>query len=142
VKRFSHTIEIAASPEDVWETLVDLEGWSEWNMLDARAPDGIAVGKTLKLGIKLGNARMPARATLSEVSPGIALTWRGGIPGVFHAIHGFDLSSAEEGCKVIHHEIFRGAMVGVALRALGPDPASRYRIVNEGLKRVVESANG
>jgi hypothetical protein len=139
VKRFAHTIAIAASPDEVWDVLVDLDGWSLWNILEARAPRGLEVGAPLRLSIDVGRMRVPARATVVAIAPSSELCWQGGVPGLFHAVHGFSIEKTGAGVAVTHHETFRGALVTVLLRLfVGDDPESRYRQVNEALRDVVE----
>jgi hypothetical protein len=123
-----------ASPAEVWEVLLDTARWGEWNTLLAEVPEGFETGAPLSLVIRLGGLHIPARARLIAVEPERQLVWKGGVPGLFRARHGFDLAPALDGGTVIrHHETFWGMLHRPLLRALGERQRQVYRRVNEGL---------
>ena len=81
--RFEHVIAINASPERVWEILVDVEHWpGRIPTVDRveRLDDGpIAVGAKTRLA----QPKLPEGVwTVTELTPGSAFTWTSTSPGV------------------------------------------------------------
>jgi uncharacterized protein YndB with AHSA1/START domain len=76
------SIDVAASPDRVWEVLVDVERWPEWTdsvssvrLLDAGP---LAVGSR----VEISQPRIPTgRYTVTALEPGSAFTWEQRQPG-------------------------------------------------------------
>lgn len=135
-----HTHETPAPPAEVWAVLLDLDGWTRWNTLTARAPQGIAVGSPLALGIRLGPLTIPASARFVRVEPERHLIWQGGVRGVFRAVHGFDLQpTASGGTRIRHHEDFAGLLHRPMLAVLGQRQRDVYGLVNRRLAAEAEA---
>lgn len=137
-------VEVDASPAVVWRHLVDLPGWSAWNHLSPQAVGVPEAGGTMRLVIPgpLG-LRVPSAVCMEEVTPEHALVWSGSlpVPGLFAAVHGFDLEALPGGrTRIVHHETFRGLLVRPLLWLLGARGGARHRAVNEALKAVVEAS--
>ena len=79
----STTVDIAASPERVWEVLVDIERWSEWTDTVTwvrRLDDG-----PLRSGsrAKISQPKIPeTEYVVTELEPGQSFTWVATGPGV------------------------------------------------------------
>ena len=136
--------ETEASVETVWRVLMDFDRWATWNTLAARAPAAAVAGAPLRLWLKTGvgpGIFLPAR--FDRVEPGRFLTWKGGVPGLFHARHGFDLEALEGGgTRIRHHETFSGMLHSPVVRALGDRQVRTYRRVNERLAAAALSLDG
>ncbi|MEZ4239139.1 MAG: SRPBCC domain-containing protein [Myxococcota bacterium] len=116
-------------PAAVWAALIDLPAWDRWNMVTATAPAGLVAGEDLHLRIPLpGGRRLPARARLVAVETERALRWRGGPRGVFVGEHGYRLSPAEGGTRLVHEEVFSGVAAGLVTRLLGLDDRAYGRV--------------
>ena len=98
--RFEHVIAINASPERVWEILVDVEHWpGRIPTVDRveRLDDGpIAVGAKTRLA----QPKLPEAVwTVTELTPGVAFTWTSSSPGVrIAASHAVE--PAPDGCRL------------------------------------------
>ncbi|TNE90665.1 MAG: SRPBCC domain-containing protein [Deltaproteobacteria bacterium] len=135
-----HTLETSATPAQVWAVLEEVTSWHAWNTLTAEAPDGLVVGGRLSLGIRIGGLTIPAKAVFTQVEPERFLVWKGGVPGLFRAVHGFDLSPTESGgTRIRHHETFGGALHRPMLLALGQRQRDIYGKINARLAKTAES---
>ena len=127
--------ETEAPADAVWRVLMDFDRWTTWNTLAARAPAGPEVGAPLRLWLKTGvgpGVFLPAR--FDQVERSRFLVWKGGVPGLFHARHGFDLVPLDSGgIRIRHHETFSGMLHAPVVRALGDRQVRTYRRVNERL---------
>ena len=79
----STTVDIAASPERVWEVLADVERWSEWTETVTwvrRLDDG-----PLRSGsrVKINHPKIPeTEYVVTELEPGQSFAWVASGPGV------------------------------------------------------------
>jgi hypothetical protein len=79
-------IDIRATPQQVWDVLVDLERWSEWNPF-VTSSEGVAeVGTRLVNRMETPGMRaVSIKPTVTEVDPGACFEWLGhlGVRGLF-----------------------------------------------------------
>jgi hypothetical protein len=114
MKVIEYSIDIAASPEAVWDVLIDVDAYSEWNpflTLD-RAP--VAVGDRLSVTIRPGRRKMTFRPTVTRVEPGREISWLGRLlaPGIFDGAHTLAVEPLPNGhTRFRQREVFRGALV-------------------------------
>jgi hypothetical protein len=76
------SIDVAASPDRVWEVLVDVERWPEWtdSVSNVRPldPGPLAVGSR----VEVSQPRIPTGMyTVTALEPGSAFTWEQRQPG-------------------------------------------------------------
>lgn len=74
------SIEIDASPEDVWEMVTDLERSAEWNdhIVLSSAPAGLIEGKKLRMRTRhpeTKHLKASFRATITTLTPHREFTW-------------------------------------------------------------------
>lgn len=132
-------IDTAASPEAVWQVLMDKEAYHEWN------PVLIPVEGTLKEGEKVSYEFHQDANTSSVISSKVIkleenrlLNQGGGVPGVITFNHSYTLVPTANGTKVIIHEDYRGIYV----HFWNPQPVEvAYKRLNEALKKRVESVD-
>jgi hypothetical protein len=114
----STAVEIDAPPSRVWEVLVDLPAYSEWNPFIVGAEGKVAVGETLSLRMALpGRDPMTIEPRLLVVEPGRELRWKGRVlvPGLFDGEHAFVLTPLANGrTRLDHSERFAGLLLPIA----------------------------
>jgi hypothetical protein len=119
--RIATAVEIDAPPARVWEVLVDLPAYGEWNPFIVEARGTVAAGETLSLRMVLpGWEPMTIEPRLLVVEPGRELRWQGrlAVPRLFDGEHAFLLTPLEGGrTRVDHVEDFAGLLLPLA-RAL------------------------
>ena len=117
-------IDVAASPERVWEVLVDVERWPEW-------ADSVSRVRLLQAGplavgsqVEVSQPRIPTGTyTVTALQPGSAFTWEQRQPGSTVSAH--------------HECIAVGGLVGRLYRRL----TARYLAMEAaGLKARAEGA--
>ena len=137
-------IEINASPERVWDMLMDFESYPDWNPFIQRAFGKPAVGERLEIYIKPpGGIGMTIRPTVKASDPGKECRWKGklGISGLFDREHVFELRSTGGGCNLIQREEFTGILVRPMLALVGNNTRQGFADMNAALKLRAESTD-
>lgn len=137
--RFEAEAVIDATPDAVWAVLADLPGWDRWNTVVPVAPPPLAPGVALTLALSRRGRTVEVGVRVIVFEPARRLAWRGGVPGLLTAVHGFDLRPEGAGCRIVHHETFRGLLAPLLPWVLGPGHAARYAAVHERLAAVLRS---
>jgi hypothetical protein len=132
-RSFRAELHVPASPDAVWAVLAELSGWARWNTVVPVDLAPLAPGSTLPLRLRVAGRTLVATTRVVACEPGRALAWRGGVPGLFTAVHGFDLLPSGDGTTIVHHETFRGPFAPLFLALLGPGKEARYGEVNARL---------
>ncbi|MFT4625721.1 MAG: hypothetical protein ACI8PZ_004392 [Myxococcota bacterium] len=133
------SIWIPAPPSSVWRVLADTDAWPAWNPVQPGLRALLAPGAKGLVAVRAGGrvAWLPIR--MVAVDPERTLSWSGGVPGLFHAIHGFDLTPEDDGTRVAHVEAFSGVVPLVLWRSLERQLLPRYSAVNRALRDRVQS---
>ena len=132
-------VEVAASPEQVWDVLADFSAHREWSpafRLRGRSADqGSRV--TVVAGVLPGPpVVLPAIILRSE--RGRVLSWGGRLPGLLRLAHTFELRPSDRGTRVEHQEVFDGP--GAApLRLVEGRLHAEYTRMSERLRDRAES---
>lgn len=134
-------IEIAASPERVWEVLLHFASYPEWNPYVKAVEGKLGVGERLTLTLTPADGSERRQVvTVVKVEPGSTLRWTSKflLRRLFDGEHYFELVSlGGDRTRLIHGEDLSGAMVqhmGPRLTAM----ARGFVGMNEALKRRVE----
>lgn len=135
---YAAQIQIEASPERVWNVLVDTKRYPEWDPHCERIEGELALGAKLKAFTKLSPGRaFPVRVT--ELEPQRRMVWTGGMPlGLFTGERTFTLTS--DGPHRTHFTL-REVFSGPLLRLIGssiPDMTEPFRDFAEGLRARAE----
>lgn len=132
---------IDASPETVWETLLDFESYPEWNpfmrVTGRPNPDATLVVEMHPPGKRASTFR----PTVTYVEEAVEFRWLGHlfVPGIFDGEHRFELSDLGDGrTRFTQAETFRGVLVRVINGWLGDATREGFEAMNEALKRRAE----
>lgn len=133
----STAVEIEAPPARVWEVLVDLPAYPQWNPFIVEAAGKVAAGETLSLRMALpGRAPMTIEPRLLVVEPGRELRWRGSLwmRGLFDGEHAFVLTPLENGrTRLDHSERFEGLLLPIAKRMVYDATVESFRALDAAL---------
>jgi hypothetical protein len=121
-KQLHTTIEIDATPEQVWQVLTDFAAYPEWNPFITRASGTAHPRERLRLRLQPPGGRgATLRPTVLEADPGQRLRWLGHVllPGLFDGDHAFTIEPLGDGrVRVSQQEQFRGILVPLAATSL------------------------
>jgi len=141
LRRIETAIDIAASPQAVWNVLVDFAAYPDWNPFIRRLQGEATVGARLEVTVQPPAAKpMTFKPTVLAAAPARELRWLGRVPmpGLLDGEHGFRLEPTAGGCRLHHGEEFRGILVPLFGRML--DTTARgFTAMNEALKQRVEA---
>jgi hypothetical protein len=139
----STSVEIDEPPARVWNVLVDLPAYREWNPFIVEASGTLAVGETLSLRMVLPDRDpLTIEPVLLVVEPERELRWKGRllIPGLFDGEHAFALTALENGrTRLDHWEHFRGLLLPIARGMVYDATLQAFHALNAALaKRAAE----
>ena len=134
MKAFEARAVIEASPERVWEVLMDTGAYQEWDPFTIRIEGRAAPGERLKAYSTLS----PGRAfpvTVTEFEPNRKMTWSDGMPfGLFKGVRSFTLAPEGEGQTAFAlREEFTGPLLLLIGRTI-PDMTEAFESFVTGLK--------
>lgn len=134
---FTSTVDIAATPEQVWEVLADFPSYGEWS--NFKSIDG-AVEEGARLAIRMPG--MSFRPTVTAATANRQLEWSATIVSdrFFLGQHGFTLTRQDDGTtRVTNTETFSGASVRPFRRLFAKSHSNNgYTAFNQALKARVE----
>jgi hypothetical protein len=137
--RISTAVEIDAPPSRVWDVLVDLPAYPQWNPFIVQAEGKVAAGETLSLRMALpGREPMTIEPRLLVVEPPRELRWKGRllVPGLFDGEHAFVLTPLDDGrTRVDHFERFRGLLLPIAKRMVYDATVESFHALNAALAK-------
>ncbi|MFI7576585.1 SRPBCC family protein [Micromonospora sp. NPDC049497] len=140
----STTIDIAASPQAVWEVLTDFAAYPDWNPFMRRIEGTAQVGTKLVVHLSPpGGRSMTFKPTVLTANPGQELRWLGklGVGGLFDGEHSFVLTANADGTThLIHGERFSGLLAALFKGTLKNTHAG-FDAFNHALKQRVETAH-
>lgn len=136
-------VRIDASPQEVWDQLVDLGSYRDWNPFMVTAAGTVSAGEVLVVEMQPPEKRaMSFKPTLIEVTPAARLHWLGSLvtPGLFDGRHRFELEATGTGTRLVHSEEFSGLLVPVLWASLDTSTRAGFEAMNLALKQRVEMA--
>jgi len=134
-------IDIAASPDKIWDVLTDFRAYPEWNPFIIRITGEAAVGQRLDVVISPPQqSEMRFKPVVLRADPGAEFRWRGVLwfRWLFTGEHFFRLEQRDGGItRFTHGEDFSGW----AVRFVSMTNTTRgFVFMNQALKKRVESS--
>ena len=131
---------IAASPDDVWATLVDAASWPNWDSGVDAVEGTIAEGQKITIRSSAAPGRaFPVKVTAFE--PFRRLVFSGGMPlGLFRGVRTYSLAPGADGSTRFHmREEYSGPLLGMMWSRM-PNLQPSFDTFVNGLKARAESA--
>jgi len=141
VRHISASIDIQASPEQVWAALVDFESYKTWNPFIQEGSGQVIAGSTLILRMHPENGKPKTfRPKVLAIEPGRLLRWVGHlvVPGIFDGTHEFVLTEQNKSTHVVQSETFTGILVPLLGKIITSTERS-FEKLNNALKKHVET---
>lgn len=142
MRTISSTIDIDATPEQVWDVLTDAPAYASWNPFITDVSGEFAVGEKLDVRIAPpGGKAMTFHPTVTDVEHGRRLGWLGRfvMPGVFDGAHAFTLEPLPDGrTRLTQSENFSGVLAFLSGRLLDKT-AQGFEAMNHALGERVAS---
>jgi hypothetical protein len=136
------SVDIDAPPSVVWDVLVDLEAYADWNPYITSASGPVVAGERLVNRMEPpGGRSMTFKPTVTEVVEGRTFEWLGRLvlPGIFDGRHRFDLSERDGGTTLEHSEAFGGVLVRFMRGSLDRHTLAGFEAMNAALKERAEA---
>ena len=139
----ARSIEISATPSEIWRELTDTAAYAAWNPFIHHLRGELREGERLEVEIQPpGGRSMVFKPTVLEVEPKRRLRWLGHllVPGLFDGEHCFRLETIAPGrVRLTQAERFSGLLVR-PLRSSLEKTARGFDEMNIALKGRVEAA--
>lgn len=136
----SSTVEINATPEQVWAIFTDLPAHASWDPFITAISGPLVPGQKLNITIEPPGGRpMSFKPTVTSVVENREVAWLGRLvmPGLFDGAHRFTLEPTQSGTKLQQSESFSGLLVGLN-RGMLQHTQQGFEQHNAALKRRVE----
>jgi hypothetical protein len=142
-RQISHTVEIDASPAEVWAIVADTSSFPSWNPFIRKLEGELRTGAKLAVTIEPPDRRSTNfRPTVLAAEPARELRWLGRVlvPGIFDGEHSLLLEpTATGGTRFTQAERFSGILVRPFSGTLDSTELG-FRQMNEALKARAEGA--
>lgn len=135
---------IEGTAADVWNVLVDLESYPDWNPFITRSTGEIKLGGTLENVLMSNGKPLIFKPVITDVQEGQRFEWLGRtFLGGFRGRHYFELVESGSGfTKLIHGEIFSGFLATVLLPLIREDTQKNFIAMNKALQLRLQGLSG
>ena len=141
MKHIETKITIKGSTKDVWDVLMKLEDFKNWNPLIIHSKGKPKLGEQITNTMMSGTKKMIFKPIITEVSDLQRFEWLGSlwVKGIFDGRHYFELKKLPNGATLlIHGEYFSGLLSGVIFNSIKESTIEGFNEMNEALKNKVE----
>jgi hypothetical protein len=136
------SIQIQATPQQVWNILTDFDGYPDWNPFVQSLKGNVKPGEHISVHIAPpGQKGMTIKPTVLAFEPQQKLEWLGHLlfPGIFDGAHRFELIDHGNGTTtLVHSERFKGILVPFLKKMLNGPTLDGFRLMNEAVKQRAE----
>ncbi len=135
-KQITTEIELSFSPEQVWQVLVKLEEYHNWNPFIIRSKGKVIAGQQVENTMLNGPQEISFKPQILNVEVNRYFDWIGHlwIKGIFDGHHYFKLEPMAKGTRLIHGENFKGILSGLILKKIGVQTRQNFIRMNEALE--------
>ena len=141
-KMIFSSININATPQQVWAVLTDFAKYGEWNPFVRTFTGTPVVGEKVSITLhQPGGKPMTFTPTILQYNKYKELKWLGSLlmPYLFDGEHTFKLMDNGDGSTTLQqYEHFRGILVPFLAKMLDQQSLEGFRQMNEALKKRVE----
>ena len=142
MKELKTEIQISTAPDKVWEVLMDLPNWKNWNPIVNHIDGKLEVGQELSITMsdKKGNDSKSYKSTITALEEGKRFSFIGVMMSkfLFSAERIIELKAKDGGTHFTQVEIYNGLMVPLFWKKLSDDALPMLNSMNETLKKTVE----
>lgn len=136
-KEIFTSIQIEATPEVIWNVLMNTEKYPDWNPFIKWIKGDLKVGNSITVQIQ----DMKFKPKVLKLEPQKEFKWKGKlwIKGLFDGTHRFHLIEHGNGTTTLEHsEKFKGILVPLLSKKLDKETKPGFLAMNEALKELVE----
>ena len=132
---------ITATPQAVWDVLIDVGAWPSWDSGVVRVEGSPALGQKVTVFPEV-NPERGFPVTVVDLRPGAGMTWRGGMPlGLFTGTRTYTVTEERDGKVTFEmQETYRGPLAGLMAKVI-PDLSDSFSQFARGLKSRVETGH-
>ena len=142
MKELKTSIEITASPQEIWRVLLDFESYPKWNPFITSITGNPNMGERIVAKIHPPGQRvMTFKPTLLTVEENTEFRWLGHFifPGIFDGEHAFIIEPSEKSNSIFRQEEkFSGILVPIFWKMLDQHTRAGFNEMNQALKMRVE----
>lgn len=132
---------IQASPETVWNILMDSKNYGEWNPFIVKMEGIPKKGGTITNTLMLGNSRQVFNPVILVLEDKKHFEWIGSLPlGIFSGRHYFKLTAENNGTLLEHGEYFTGWLSGLIFKKIAQQTREGFIAMNQALRERAEKA--
>jgi hypothetical protein len=142
MKEIRTEIEIKASPEKVWQTIVDLERWTEWNPFIHHVRGKAKVGEAVDITVTSEPKDMILHCTVIKAEPNKELCWKYhvGAPFLFEGKHSFIIEKMDsDKVRFVDWEVCSGWLVFTQAKNMDAKSKRGFEQMDQALKARVEN---
>jgi hypothetical protein len=134
--RLHTTVEIDATPQEVWAVLADLPAYGQWNPFIVSSAGELTPGATMTNTMRDATGESTFTPTVLTADPGRELRWLGqvGPGGIFSGEHRFVIEEAGPGrVRLTQAEDFSGVLVPFFRGRLHDATLPQFHAMNQAL---------
>ena len=142
MKEISTEIEIAATPEKVWEVLTDVNGWKNWSPIIKGSTGEVSLGSQVNITMKGkdggdGPKYSPKITVLDKPK---MFRWRAHMMASFLFTNDkvFELEETSSGTRLVHKELFSGLLAPIFCGSMEKGVPPMLNSMNQALKELLE----
>ncbi len=135
MKELRTEIEINASPEAVWNIIIDFESYEEWNPFINRIIGQAKQGGKIEISLHTpAGKNRKYEPTITKVDDGRELRWMGK-SWLLNGEHIFTIEQLQaDKVRFIHREVFDGLLAGFFGKSIDTDIRQGFEEMNRSLK--------